>query len=430
MPTRYRLPLYIAGAAAARTGDEMSGPALLLVGIAVTDSASAGSALLSGIMISAAVGGPVFGAMLDRSAAPGRLLTGALAAYSAVLVAILLTLGHLPLPVVIATAVFGGLLGPALAGGWTSQLPRLVEPERLPRANALDAMTYNLASLTGPALAGAIAILAGATSGVVAAVALIVLALPAAWTLPGNPSASGRGPDTSVVADLAAGFVAIVRARFLARATVTSVISYIGVGMLVTCSPLLGEEALGGANSGTFLLAALAAASLAANALLAKRPDSLRPDTAVLGSTLVLAAAFLLAATVSPVYLFVAMVLAGAGAGPQLTALFAVRHREAPERLRGQIFTTGASLKITGYAVGAGIGGPIATWSLSGSLVVAAGFEMLAAVAFVLFTVAGRGPTARGPKDTASPREQRAAALSGERVDQFPDERGDDLGRL
>ncbi|MFF1695116.1 MFS transporter [Streptomyces sp. NPDC058257] len=397
MLTRYRLPLYVAGAATARAGDEMSGPALLLVGVAATDSASAGSALLSGITISAAVGGPVFGAMLDRAAAPGRLLAGALVAYSAALMVILLILGRLPLPFVIATAMLGGLLGPALAGGWTSQLPRVVEPDGLSRATALDAMTYNFASLAGPALAGVVAVLAGAESGVVAAVALIALALPVAWTLPADPAASSRRRRTSVVGDLVSGFLAIVRARFLARATVTSVISYIGVGVLVTCSPLLGEEALGTANAGTFFLAALAVASLAANVLVARRPGVLLPDTTVLGSTLVLAVAFLLAATVSPVPLFVAMALAGAAAGPQLTALFAVRHREAPERLRGQIFTTGASLKITGYAIGAGIGGPIATWSLSGALVVAAGFEVLAAASYAAVTAVGRGREARTP---------------------------------
>ncbi|MGW5867807.1 MFS transporter [Streptomyces sp. NPDC055239] len=408
---RYRLPLYVAGAATARAGDEMSGPALLLVGVAATDSASAGSALLSGITISAAVGGPVFGAMLDRAAAPGRLLAGALAAYSAALVVILLILGRLPLPVVIATAVLGGLLGPALAGGWTSQLPRVVEPDGLARATALDAMTYNFASLAGPALAGVVAVLASAETGVVAAVALIALALPVAWTLPADPAdpadptASSRRRRTSVVGDLVSGFRAILRARSLARATVTSVISYIGVGMLVTCSPLLGEEALGTTNAGTFFLAALAVASLAANVLVARRPGMLLPDTTVLGSTLVLAAAFLLAATVSPVPLFVAMALAGAAAGPQLTALFAVRHREAPERLRGQIFTTGASLKITGYAIGAGIGGPIATWSLSGALVVAAGFEVLAAASYVAVTAVGRRGEARTP-DGAGAREQ------------------------
>ncbi|MFE6160517.1 MFS transporter [Streptomyces sp. NPDC056486] len=399
---RYRLPLYVTGAAAARVGDEMSGPALLLVGIAATDSASAGSALLSGITISAAVGGPVFGALLDRAAAPGRLLAGALAAYSAALIVILLILGHLPLPVVIATAVLGGLLGPALAGGWTSQLPRVVEPAGLPRATALDAMTYNFASLAGPVLAGVVAVLAGAETGVVAAVALIALALPVAWTLPADPTASSRRRETSVAGDLVSGFRAIVRARSLARATVASVISYIGVGMLVTCSPLLGAEALGATNAGTFLLAALAAASLGANVLVAKRPDVLLPDTTVLGSTLVLAVAFLLAATVSPVPLFIAMALAGAAAGPQLTALFAVRHREAPARLRGQIFTTGASLKITGYAIGAGIGGPIATWSLPGALVVAAGFEVLAAVSYVTVTAVGRRGEAPPPVGAAA----------------------------
>jgi hypothetical protein len=66
----------------------------------------------------------------------------------------------------------------------------------------------------------------------------------------------------------------------------------------------------------------------------------------------------------------------------RLTALFAVRHREAPERLRGQIFTTGVSLKITGFAVGAAIAGPIGVGSLPGALLIAAGFQLPAVVAF------------------------------------------------
>ncbi|MFD5702939.1 MFS transporter [Streptomyces lasiicapitis] len=382
MLKRYGMASYLMGATAARTGDEMSGPALLLVGLSVTGSPAAASALLSGITVSAAVGGPVFGAMLDRAARPGRLLAGALAAYCLALLVILLSLGRLPLPFVLATAVCGGLLGPALAGGWTSQVPRVAAPEGLPRANALDALTYNFASLAGPALAGAVAMVSGASASVVVSLALIALALPTAWTLPRNPKAAPRGASRPVVADLASGFRAIGRTRPLARATLTSVLSYVGVGMLVACAPLLGEQALGTTGSGTFLLATLAAASLAANALLARRPGLLRPDATILGSTLALTVALLLAATVSPVALFVAMAVAGAGTGPQLTALFAVRHREAPERLRGQIFTTGASLKITGFAIGAGIGGPIATCSLSGSLVTAAVFEVLAALAF------------------------------------------------
>lgn len=52
------------------------------------------------------------------------------------------------------------------------------------------------------------------------------------------------------------------------------------------------------------------------------------------------------------------------GSAPPRTASLisdlAIRHREAPQRMRGQIFTTGASLKITGFALGAAVAGPLA----------------------------------------------------------------------
>jgi hypothetical protein len=79
---RYTLRHYLTGATAARTGDEMSGPALLLLGLSVTGSPALGSALLAGLTISSGVGGPVLGAILDRSPAPGRLLGLALVAYA------------------------------------------------------------------------------------------------------------------------------------------------------------------------------------------------------------------------------------------------------------------------------------------------------------------------------------------------------------
>ncbi|GAA1539897.1 MFS transporter [Actinomadura kijaniata] len=389
MLKRYRMEGYLAGAAAARTGDEMSGPALLLAGLAVTGSETAASTLLAGLMVAAAVGGPVFGALLDRARRPGRLLAWALAVYAGALLLILAVLGRLPLAVVVAIAVGAGLLGPALAGGWTSQLPRVVGPERLPRANALDAMTFNAAGLAGPALAGTIAALAGAPAGMVVAAVLILAALPVAWTLPATrtPPAGGRAVR-SFGRDLAAGVGAIVRVRALAAATAVSVVSCVGQGVLLACAPLLGARVFGSADRGALLLSGVAAAALAANAVLARRPGLLRPDTVVWGSALVLAVALLLAATERPALVAVAALVAGAGEGPQLTALFAVRHREAPERLRGQVFTTGASLKITGYAVGAGAAGPLAAWSLPGALAVAAAVQVAAASCALI----GAGP--------------------------------------
>ncbi|MFI6587845.1 MFS transporter [Embleya sp. NPDC050493] len=383
MAKRYGMWSYTVGAAAARTGDEMSGPALLLAGFAVTGSAATGSALLAAVTASAALGGPLLGVLLDRSARPGRLLTGALAGYAAALAVIVLCLGPLPLPVILLIAACAGLAAPALAGGWTAQLPRVVPAARLPRATALDAMTFNLAGLTGPALAGVVAGLAGARVAVVASIALICLALPAARTLPPSRDHPRRARSTtSIGTDLAAGFRAVFRTPPLARATVASMSSCVGQGILVAYSPLLGEQVFGSAAHGTILLSVVAGSALTTNALLARRPHAVRPDTVMWCSALILAIAFLLASTGRPMLLIAAMLLAGIGEGPQLTALFAIRHREAPDRLRGRIFTTGASLKITAFALGAALTGPLTTHAHPIPLYAATTFEVLAALTF------------------------------------------------
>ena len=88
-----------------------------------------------------------------------------------------------------------------------------------------------------------------------------------------------------------------------------------------------------------------------------------------------------------------AVALSGVGEGPQLTALFSVRHRESPEHLRGQIFTTAASLKVAGLAAGAALAGPLAGRSVTACLLLAAGFDLCAAAAYVLI----------GPRRTARP---------------------------
>lgn len=355
----------------------------MLAGFALAGSTVEASSLLAGITISAAVGGPVLGVLLDRAGRPGRLLAGALALYAAGLGVILVGLGRLPFAVIILIAVVTGLLGPALSGGWTAQLPRVVLGDRLPRANGLDAMTFSVASLAGPALAGGMTEALGAPSAVVVSVVLIASALPAAWILPARPGRARGAQTTSVISDLAAGIRITAGRPRLVRATLTSVVSCVSQGMLTACIPLLGERVLGGAGRGAVLLFCTAVSALVANAVLARFPRSVSPDTIIWASALVQAAALALAAVGSPFVLIVAVLVAGIGEGPQLTALFAVRHREAPDHLRGQAFTTGASLKITGFALGAAVAAPIVAWSLPGALVLAASVAVLAALAFL-----------------------------------------------
>ena len=200
MTSRYTdrrgLRRYLAGATAARAGDEMSGPALLLLGFAVTGRPETGSGLLACLTIAGAAGGPLFGALLDRSRRPDRLLAWTLAAYALGIVAVQAAVGRLPMPALAAIALLAGLFNPAVAGGWTAQLPRVVTGRELDRGSALDALTFSAASLAGPALAAGVAAGIGARAAVLTAAGLVALAVPSACSLSRyRPAATGPGQD-------------------------------------------------------------------------------------------------------------------------------------------------------------------------------------------------------------------------------------------
>ncbi|MBR8745230.1 MFS transporter [Nocardiopsis sp. MG754419] len=394
MRERYELVPYLCGTVAARTGDETSGPALLLVGIAATGSAATGSALLAGVTAAAAIGGPVLGVVLDRARRPGRLLAVILTVNVLGLALVALLLEHLPLAPVLILALAVGSLGPALSGGWTAQLPRLVTPDRLTRANAWDAMTFGAASLVGPALAGTVALGLGAMAAVMVAVALIGLAAPLAWSLPSRPT---RPVPTPVLDALAAGVRAVLRNRALARVTVVSTISIAGTGMFVVAAPVLGERLLGGAPYGALLLSVMAVCALTANLVVALRPVPVSPDTMVSVCTLVQVSGVVgVLLAPSAFWLWPAVAVLGAAEGPQLTALFTVRHREAPDHLRTQVFTTAASLKVSAFAAGAALAGPLADHALTLCLAVAAATQVVAALVALLVRPSRPGRGRRG----------------------------------
>ncbi|MER6512194.1 MFS transporter [Nonomuraea sp. NPDC001636] len=415
------LTRYMAGVVAARTGDEMSGPALLVAGLAATGSPLLGASLLAGLTVSAAVGGPLLGVLLDRARRPGRLLACCLLGYAAGLLLVAAGVGRVPGTALVALAVVTGLAGPALTGGWTGQLPLVSGPDRgrLARATALDAMTYNVAGLAGPAAVGVVAAVAGGTAAVLVSVALLLTALPAAWTLPtrtprhwptpAHPTSdlpAGNRPvgerrrfgrvaspvraAGAVGREMAAGVRAVLGNRVLGRATAGSMVSCAGAGMFVVSAPVLGLELTGDSSRGTLLLAVTAAAGLAANGLLAWRGGPRRRNTApawdrtLAWSTALVGAGMALAATAGTALVgaywiaVVAAGLVGMGEGPQLTALFAVRQREAPAGLRSQVFTTGASLKITSFAVGSALAGPLSTHSAAAALLTGAALQAVA----------------------------------------------------
>jgi hypothetical protein len=131
----------------------------------------------------------------------------------------------------------------------------------------------------------------------------------------------------------------------------------------------------------------------------------------VLVSTLIIGVAMLAAAVAPGWFTMAALAVDGIGEGPQLTALFTVRHREAPEHLRGRIFTTAASLKVGGLAVGAALAGPLAgspAIGVTGCLLAAAGIEACAAGAYLLIRIR---PMPEGLSATIRPGRSGPAAI-------------------
>ncbi|GAA2869048.1 hypothetical protein GCM10020220_068000 [Nonomuraea rubra] len=166
------------------------------------------------------------------------------------------------------------------------------------------------------------------------------------------------------------------------------------LAMVVVSAPVLGARLSGESGPGALLLAVIAAGGLVANAVLSRTSrwaaGVQAAGTAVLGAGVVV-----MACAETYWMAVVGAAVAGAGEGPQLTALFAVRHREAPARLRGQVFTTGASLKITSFAIGSAAAGPLAAYDVS-----------LALLAGAALQAAGR----RGPRRQAAGRPGRMSA--------------------
>lgn len=358
------------------------------MGMAATGSARLGSSLLAALTISAAFGGPLLGAVLDRARYPGRILTLALWLYAGGLAFIGLLLGQVTTWLIVVIALASGLFMPSISGGWSSRLKSFVADEHLARASAVDAATYNMAGLAGPALAGLIAAWLGAGWAIAAVVALVICALPMAWSLPGRREPATR---TSLARDVAAGFAIILANRALFRIASVSVVSCVGMGALWVISPLLGQALFGNAGYGGLLLSSLAMGALAATTLYARWPPRHGPDRVIFTATLLLVASLLaLAFAHTRTGALVAMFVAGIADGPQLAATFEVRHREAPERLRSQVFTTAASLKIAAFAIGAAVAGQLSAVSLRVTILAACGAQVLAALTYLAVKVEDR----------------------------------------
>src|SRR5690349_9472569 len=197
---------YLIAAFTARLADAMwVGPVLF-----VLDHTGSGS--LAGLVLAAAtlptlVTAPLLGAWLDAFGRRRALLTLHLLVLAAALTAMVLGA-----PAVLCT-LLAGALQPLVTGGFSSLVPALGGG---PRAAGLDSMTYNVASVAGPALAG-VAAAFGPSFAVALQAGVALFAVPCVWTLPAV--AGSRHPFGPT---LRAGVSVLVRHRSLRAVTLVS----------------------------------------------------------------------------------------------------------------------------------------------------------------------------------------------------------------
>jgi MFS family permease len=356
MVPRRNLLTYLATATLARAATEATGPALLLVSIATLGSGATGSYLVASLTGAAAIGGPVVGALLDRSRRPRRAFSMAMLGLSVGIIAIAVFIGHAPLPALMALAAVTGLAYPALTGAWTAQLPPLVTPQMLPRAYSIDAGTYSVASIIGPPAAAAL-LAVSITAPLWLPAALLILALIMLRFVPLAPRP--RHTHHSLVSDLRHGMSTIVRRLSLRRTIVITTIAFGGQAAVFICSPLIAQQLTGSLAFTGVIFGCLAAGGVLAAGLLLRFPVT-RPDATVIVTTIISGIALAaIALAQNPPLVLIAAFIIGLTEAPQLTAMFLIRSRESPERVRGQVFTTASSLRMSAFALGSAVFGSL-----------------------------------------------------------------------
>ncbi len=382
----WRLPGYAGfflAATLGRVADEMLAIAVVLLVLDRTSSPALAGATVAAASLPSVLTGPVLGAWLDRTRHRRAALAANQVLLAAALLGMLLAAGRAPAWMVPALAVVGGIGAPMLTGGITSMVPLLVPPGLLPRANALEAASFNSAAVLGPALAATAAARFGPATAVAleAGIALVGLAAIARIRPLHATDPTGQAATTHPLgAALRAGLAHLARTPVLRGVTVTSSLAMGAQGLLPIAFPLLSERLGAGRGAAGYLFAAQEVGAIAGALLAVRVAASWHAERLVMGGTLLVAAgtAGLALAPSFPAAVAVAAAI-GLAAGPAFAALFAVRQQWSPDPLRGQIFTTGASLKIGAYAIGAAVAGPtLAGIGPRGAVATTAGVELLA----------------------------------------------------
>lgn len=378
---------FVTAATVARLANEMFPVAGVLLILERSEKPWLAGACVAAMTLPSLVAGPLLGATLDRAARPARLLALDQIVAAVSLLALLVVIGSSPAAVALALSTAAGATFALSAGGFSALIPSFV-PERLRRpANAVDAATYNLALIAGPALAGGLAFALGpvAALGTEVALKLVACGLCLGLGAPGRAQAVSG----SVRAHVATGMRHVLQTRALLAVTVASALGLAGRGLLVVVFPLFAVSNLDAERATAAALWTALAAGLIAGSLGFAAYGQSRGEIVLIGSLGLGGMAMALLPLASSVPLAALLVLAaGLMLGPGLPATLTARQEHTPPNLHGQVMLTGASIKIAAFGLGAAAGGAVVdVTAVTTALLLAAGLHLAGAMAALVLLV-------------------------------------------
>src|SRR3954464_679015 len=143
--------LLFAGATMSRLATEMNSVAVVLFVLSVTDSARLAGLTVAAATFPTVMTGPLVGAWLDRTRHRRTAFLLSPVVLVVTMVAFLLAAHHVAGWVFIVLAFIAGLPSPIRTGGFSVWIPRVGPEPVLPRAYGMEAASYNIAGIAGPA---------------------------------------------------------------------------------------------------------------------------------------------------------------------------------------------------------------------------------------------------------------------------------------
>lgn len=371
---------YLATGLMARAATEAASPAVLLTAIAILGKASTGSYLVAALTVAAALTGPLAGALIDRSHNPRASFTLGLGLLTGGLLGLVLTIGHAPVPLLLAFAFIAGLGFPAVTGAWSAQMPTMVSPANLHRGYSIDAGTYSIAAIIGPPAAAAMLYISD-RAPIWLPVVLLVVAMVMLRFVPlkaANHQHEGERP--TLKQDLRHGIETIIHGASLRRSTFITTLGFAGQAALLITAPLLSQQLTDSLTFTGVILGFNAAGGVLAALVITKVPIR-RPDLLVIVTMTISMIALLLIA-VAPVLWVVLLgaFIMGATDAPMLSAMYLIRNRESSSRVRAQVFSTAASLRTAAFGLAAALFGTLLVHGTTFVLLVGVAMHLVALV--------------------------------------------------